>query len=400
MMYKYKKDFPIFKNTKFYNKDLVYLDNGATTQKPQIVIDEFAQFYENSNSNIYRGVYRLSEEATSLYEKARKDTAEFINAKENEIIFTKNTTESINLVVLSFARSILKKGDIVLLSVVEHHSNIVPWLILQKEIGFEIKYIDIDDSNFELSNIDSMLSLKPKIVSITHVSNVTGVENNIKEITKKAHDNGAIVIIDGAQSIPHKKIDVLDLDCDFFAFSAHKMLGPVGIGILFGKQKILESMQPIFGGGEMILSVEKDNCTFKSSPYKFEAGTINFADAIVFSKAIEYINSIGIDKVEEYICDLSAYTYKRLQEVDGIKIYGTKNSAGIYSFSIKNIHPHDIASFLDEDNIAIRAGHHCAQVLMKRLDVYALSRVSIYIYNDKPDIDKLVDSLSKISKLF
>ena len=399
-MYKYKKDFPIFKNTKFYTKDLVYLDNAATTQKPQIVIDEFAKFYENSNANIYRGLYRLSEEATSLYEKVRKDTADFINAGESQIIFTKNTTESINLVVLSFAKSILKKGDLVLLSVVEHHSNIVPWLILQKEVGFEIKYIDIDDSNFEFSDIDAMLSLNPKIVSITHVSNVTGVENNVKEITAKAHNNGAIVIIDAAQSIPHQKIDVVDLDCDFLAFSAHKMLGPIGVGVLFGKQELLDRMQPIFGGGEMILSVEKDSCTFKSSPYKFEAGTVNFADAIVFSKTLEYINSIGIDKIERYIKDLSSYTYKRLCQIDGIRIYGSENSAGIYSFSIKKIHPHDIASFLDEDNIAIRAGYHCAQVLMERLHVYALSRVSLYIYNDKSDIDKLTDSLSRISELF
>jgi cysteine desulfurase/selenocysteine lyase len=399
-MSRYKKDFPIFQNTKFYSKDLVYLDNSATTQKPQVVINEFSQFYENSNANIYRGVYRLSEEATSLYEKSRKDVADFIGAKENEIVFTKNTTESINLIVLSFARSILKKGDLVLLSIVEHHSNIVPWLILQKEIGFKIKYIDIDDTSFEFSNIDLLLSENPKIVSITHVSNVTGIENNIKEIANKAHRNGAIIIVDGAQSIPHKKIDVVDLDCDFFVFSAHKMLGPTGVGVLFGKQKFLDEMQPIFGGGEMILSVEQNNCSFKSTPYKFEAGTINFADTIVFSKSLEYISNIGISKIEKYIKDLSLYTYKRLQEVDGIKIYGLENTSGIYSFSIKKIHPHDIASFLDEDNIAIRAGHHCAQVLMERFEVYALCRVSIYIYNDKSDIDKLVDSLSKISRLF
>ncbi len=399
-MYKYKKDFPIFKNTKFYNKDLIYLDNSATTQKPQIVIDEYAKFYENFNANIYRGIYRLSEEATSMYEGARTSIAKFINAKSNEIVFTRNTTESLNLVVLSFAKSILKKNDLVVLSVVEHHSNIVPWLILQKEIGFRIEYIDINKESFELENIDKYLELKPKIVSITQVSNVTGVENNIKEIIRKAHLKGAFVIIDAAQSVPHKKIDVKDLDCDFLAFSAHKMLGPVGIGILFGKEDLLERMNPVLGGGEMILSVDQDSCTFKEAPFKFEAGTVNFADAIVFKKSIEYLDGIGMDNIEKYIKELSEYTYENLSKVNGLKIYGQKNNSGIYSFSLKAVHPHDIASFLDEDNIAIRAGHHCAQVLMNRFSVYALSRVSIYIYNTKQDIDNLCISLSKISDLF
>ncbi len=395
-----KKDFPIFKNTKFYGKNLVYLDNAATTQKPQIVIDEFSRFYENFNANVYRGIYRLSEEATSMYEGVREKSAKFINAKSNEIVFTRNTTESLNLVVYTFAKSILKKTDTVLLSLMEHHSNIVPWQILQKEIGFSIKYIDINKENFSLENVDSLLEIKPKIISLTYISNVLGTRNDIKDIVKKARKINAFVIVDAAQAAPHIQIDVKSLDCDFLTFSAHKMLGPTGVGILYGKEELLDKMPPLLGGGEMIISVDKNKSVYKNAPFKFEAGTVNFADTIVFGKSIDYINKVGMNKISLYIKELSFYLYENLVKINGIKIYGAKNDFGIYSFSIKNIHPHDIATFLDEENIAIRAGHHCAQPLMKELSVYALSRISLYFYNTQEDIDKVSLSLSKISDLF
>jgi cysteine desulfurase/selenocysteine lyase len=394
-----KKDFPIFKNTKFYNKDLVYLDNASTTQKPQIVIDEYKRFYENYNANIYRGIYRLSEEATALYEESRKRVAKFINADFEEIIFTRNTTESINLLIYTFAKKNLKKEDTILLSVMEHHSNIIPWLILQKEIGFSIEYLDIDE-NFNLKNLEIIEKIKPKIISLCYISNVLGVKNDIEKVIKLGRKNNSYIIIDAAQAVSHISVDVKKLDCDFLVFSAHKMLGPTGVGILFGKKDILDKMPPFLGGGEMILSVSKDEFISKDVPYKFEAGTQNFSDVVVFKKSIDYLESLGMKKIEKYIKDLSFYTYDKLSEVPGIKIYGNRNEFGIYSFSLKKIHSHDISSFLDEDNIAIRAGHHCAEVLMKNLKVNSLSRVSIYIYNDESDIDKLSESLKNISKLF
>ncbi len=400
-----KKNFPIFKNAKFQGsishgsgsqeKDFIYLDSSATTQKPQVVIDEIKKVYENYNANVFRGLYRISEEATSMYEETRKAVADFINAETSEIIFTKNTTESLNTVVYSFAKSILKKGDNVLLSEMEHHSNIVPWQILQKEIGFNILYLEVDKSG-QFTNLDLITQKEPKIVSVVHISNVLGVINDVKKITKMAKDVGSYVIIDGAQAVGHIGVDVKTIDCDFYAFSAHKMMGPTGVGVLYGRKELLDKMEPLYGGGEMILSVSKDSCTFKDAPYKFEAGTPNFVDIIAFRKSIEYINDLGISNIHKYIKDLSTYTHYQLSTLKEVEIYGDSRDTGIISFNISGVHPHDVATFLDEDNIAIRAGHHCAQVLMKKFNVQALSRVSLYIYNDKSDINALVKSLSKI----
>ncbi len=395
-----KKNFPIFKNAKFngsesLNKDFIYLDSSATTQKPQVVIDEIKKVYENYNANVFRGLYRISEESTEMYEKTRGAVAKFINANTSEIIFTKNTTESLNIVVYSFAKSLLKKGDIVLLSEMEHHSNIVPWQILQKEIGFSILYLEVDKTG-NFTNLDLMMEKKPKIVSITHISNVLGVINDVQKITKIAKSQGSYVIIDGAQAAGHISVDVKKIGCDFYAFSAHKMMGPTGVGILYGRKKLLDKMEPLYGGGEMILSVSKDSCTFKDAPYKFEAGTPNFVDVIAFRKSIEYINDLGVENTHKYIKDLSLYTHYQLSKLEEVEIYGDSHDTGIISFNIPGIHPHDIATFLDEDNIAIRAGHHCAQVLMRKFNVPALSRVSLYIYNDKSDINAFVKSLSRI----
>jgi cysteine desulfurase/selenocysteine lyase len=395
-----KKDFPIFKNAKFrgsgsQEKDFIYLDSSATTQKPRIVINEIKKVYENYNANVFRGLYRISEEATSMYEKTREDVATFINADPSEIIFTKNTTESLNMVIYSFAKSHLRKGDNVLLSEMEHHSNIVPWQILQKEIGFNILYLEVDKAG-NFTNLDLITEKKPKIVSIVHVSNVLGVINDVNKIIKMAKSQGSYVIIDGAQAAGHINVDVKNIDCDFYCFSAHKMMGPTGVGILYGKKELLDKMEPLYGGGEMILSVSKDSCTFKEAPYKFEAGTPNFVDVIAFRKSIEYINDLGVENIHKYIKDLSLYAHYQLSKLQGVEIYGNSKDTGIISFNIPGIHPHDIATFLDEDNIAIRAGHHCAQILMRKFNVQALSRASLYIYNDKSDVDAFVKSLSKI----
>ena len=395
----YKKDFPIFTNTKLNGSDLVYLDSAATTQKPQIVINKLKEFYENYNANIYRGIYNLSEEATALYENTRSRVADFLNVSSSEIVFTKGTTDGINFIVYTYAKNKLKKGDLVLLTEMEHHSNIVPWQILSKNIGFNIEYVPVSKEG-KLKDLDKFLEFKPKILSITHVSNVLGCVNDISYISRLAHKIGCTVIVDGAQAVSHMKIDIKSLGCDFYVFSAHKMFGPTGVGILYGKNEILSEIDPIFGGGEMISSVTKEFPVFKSSPFKFEPGTQNFADVSVFSSSIDYIDSIGINNISDYIKDLSSYAVKKLKGIKGLHVYGEGNLSGIISFDINGLHSHDIATLLNENNIAVRAGHHCAQILMSSLGVSSLTRCSLQIYNDRSDIDKLVYSLDKIVNYF
>ena len=396
---KIRSDFPVFND-----KTLVYLDNAATTQKPKQVIDTISDFYSHSYANVHRGIYNLSTKATEAYHNARIKAQNFINAEDwKSIVFTRGTTESINLVAYSWCKYNLQLGDEILITEMEHHSNIVPWQLLAREIGFKIKYIPLNENGtLELSNIDSLISKKTKLVSVIHQSNVFGTINPIKDIIRKSKAVGAINLIDAAQSIPHSKIDVQKLDCDLLAFSGHKMLGPTGIGILYGKTSILETMEPFMGGGDMISSVTMSESTWNDIPYKFEAGTPNIAQAVGLGGAIDYLNEIGLENIEEYLQELKDYALEQFRKVDGITIYGHNNteSGSVISFNLDGVHPHDLAQFLDHDNIAVRAGHHCAQPIMDKLRVSATIRASLYIYNTKEDIDLLCNSLEKTTKFF
>src|SRR3989338_5866373 len=374
-----RKDFPIF-NT---GKKLIYLDNAATSQKPSIVIDALHFFYSKSNANVHRGIYTLSEEATIKYEEAHKKVAGFINAKSfREIVFVRNTTEAINLVAYSWGRKNIAKGDVIILSQMEHHSNIVPWQLLAREKGAIIKYAEIDNrGKLRIESLESLLKGKVKLVAITQMSNVLGTINPVKKITSMAHKAGAIILIDGAQGVPHEPTDVQDIGCDFYAFSGHKMLGPTGVGVLYGKKEILNDMPPFLGGGDMIRSVSFEEARWNDLPWKFEAGTPAIAEGIALGVAIDYLKSLGMTK---------------------IKIYGhlAEERGGIVSFNLKDVHPHDVASVLSSENVAIRAGHHCAQPLHDRLGVSASSRASFYIYNTTDEIDDLVNGLKKARKIY
>ena len=403
-MKKLRKDFPIL-SQKVHGKPLVYLDSAATSQKPTSVIEALSQYYEAMNANIHRGIYALSEEATQAFEATRKKVACFIGAKEERsIIFTNNTTESINLVASSWGRKNIKAGDEILLTQMEHHSNIVPWQLLAQQQGATLKYIPVTaDGRLDLSSLDSLLSDRTKLLAVTHMSNVLGTINPIKDLVAKAHAKGILVLVDGAQSAPHFKIDVENLECDFYAFSAHKMLGPTGVGILYGKPQILESMPPFLGGGEMILEVHEDYATWKPIPYKFEAGTPNIGCVIAFAKAIDYLEKIGMDEVREHEKVLTQHALLVLQELEGIKIYGPKDvevRGGVISFTFSDIHPHDLGQLLDQEGIAIRAGHHCAQPLMRVLDVAATARASFYLYTTTEEIDFLAETLKKARRYF
>tara|TARA_Y100000590_G_C15650224_1_gene988443 strand:+ start:216 stop:1433 length:1218 start_codon:yes stop_codon:yes gene_type:complete len=395
---KIRKDFPIFQN----NPKLIFLDNSSTTQKPQKVIDAVSYYYENYNSNIHRGIYALAEKATEAYELVRNKVSNFIDSKErNAIVFTRGTTESINLVANSWGNT-LKPDDEILISEMEHHSNIIPWQLLSKRTGAKLSFIPIkNDGTIDLADFNSHITNKTRLVSIIHQSNVFGTINPIKKIIEIAHKKGALVLVDGAQSIPHQKVSVSDLDCDFFVFSGHKMLGPTGVGVLYGKPELLESMEPFMGGGEMIREVNKDMSTWNDIPWKFEAGTPNVAQVIGLGAAIDYIEKLTIEKISAYENELLIYAQSKLKEIRGITIFGdVENKGAIISFNIKNIHPHDIAHILDADGIAIRAGHHCAQLAMKHLNVSATNRVSFYIYNSFSEIDSLITSLNKAINLF
>ena len=396
----FKEDFPIFKN-----RDIAYLDSGATAQKPQIVIDAINNFYDKFNANPHRGAYTLSVEATAVYEDTRAKIAKFINAKHpEEIIFSKNASESLNLLAYSYGLDNLKKGDDVVISIMEHHSNLVPWQFVTQKTGSELKYMYINDE-FELSKeeIESKITDNTKIVGITHVSNVLGTINNVKEIIKYAHKKGAVVIVDASQSIPHMKIDVQDLDADFLAFSGHKMFAPLGIGVLYGKRELLNKMNPFLMGGDMIEYVYEQKTTFAPLPNKFEAGTQNVEGVVGLGAAIDYINSIGYDKIKEHDREIVEYAREKLSKLDYLDIYMTPNAenhSAVISFNIKGVHPHDVASILDSENVCVRSGNHCAQPLMRFLDIDSTCRASFYIYNTKEDVDRLVVGIEKAYKMF
>ena len=396
----FKSDFPIFQN-----RDITYLDSGATTQKPSYVIEKIDEFYKNMNANPHRGAYGLSIEATTAYEETRKKIADFIGAKSpEEIIFSKNASESLNLIAYSYGLNNLKGNDEVVLSIMEHHSNLVPWQYVTKKTNSVLKYMYINDE-FELSKeeIESKITSNTKIVAITHVSNVLGTINNVKEIIKYAHKKGAIVVVDGSQSIPHMKIDVKDLDADFFVFSGHKMFAPLGIGVLYGKKEILNKMNPFLMGGDMIEYVYEQETTFAPLPNKFEAGTQNVEGVIGLGAAIDYIQKIGYENIEKIESELVAYAREELQKLEFIKLYMPKDPnhhSSVVSFNIENVHPHDVASILDSNNVCVRSGNHCAQPLLRFLGIDSTCRASFSIYNTKQDIDTLVLSLKKAYNIF
>jgi len=401
--YELRNDFPIFRK-KINGKDLVYLDNASTTQKPYTVIDSITDFYSNYNSNIHRAVYQLAEEATKMYEQSREKIANFINARPEEIVFTRNTTESINLIAHSWARLNLKKDDGIAITELEHHSNIVPWQILSQEIGTRLEYVGIDENGFlDLEHmIELIASKKIKLVSLSHMSNVLGTIVPIERIIRIAHENGIPVIVDGAQSVPHMPVNVKNMDCDFLVFSAHKMLGPTGVGVLYAKKEYLEKMKPFLGGGDMIKEVFKFHTNYNEVPYKFEAGTPNIADVVGFGAAIEYLEKIGMENIRKHEIYLTDYALESMLSLKYATIYGPrdpKDRGGLISFNIADIHPHDLATIMNDHGIAIRSGHHCAQVLMQRLDVPATSRASFYIYNTKEEIDRFVNAIKEAGRI-
>ena len=399
-----RKHFPILQN-EINGHPLVYLDSAATSQKPQQVIDAISNYYENDNSNVHRGVHTLGNRATEAYEGARDKVRDFINAStREEVIFTRGTTTSINIVAQSYGRANVGEGDEIVITHMEHHSNIIPWQQLAKEKGAILKYVDLEqDGTLSLEKVREVITERTKIVSIMHVSNVLGTMNPIKEITEVAHANGAIMVVDGAQAAPHLKIDMQQLDCDFYAFSGHKMCGPTGIGVLYGKKGLLEKMEPVEFGGEMIDFVGLYESTWKELPWKFEGGTPIIAGAVGLGAAIDYLEEIGLDNIERHEHDLAAYAMKRMSEVEGLTIYGPldpEKRAGLVTFNLNDVHPHDLATVLDMNGIAVRAGHHCAQPLMKWLDVSATARASFYIYNTEEDVDRLVAGLRMAKEYF
>ena len=395
-----KKDFPILEQ-----KNIVYLDSGATTQKPIQVIKSIEEYYKNSNANPHRGAYSLSIEATEIYENARTKIAKFINAKsKEEIIFSKNATEVLNLIAYSYGMDNLKRNDDVVISIMEHHSNLVPWQKVAKVTGSKLNYMYINDE-FEISDdeIESKITNNTKIVGIAHVSNVLGTVNNVKKIINYAHKKGAIVVVDASQSIPHIKVDVQDLDADFLVFSGHKMLAPLGIGVLYGKKEILNKMTPFLMGGDMIEYVYEQETTFAPLPNKFEAGTQNVEGVIGLSAAIDYIERLGYEKIKEIEDDVVSYAIGQLSKLDYLDLYLTpnkENHSGVISFNIKGVHPHDVASILDSQGICVRSGNHCAQPLMRFLNIDSTCRASFYFYNSKDDVDKLVMALNKAYDMF
>jgi len=395
-----KKDFPIFKN-----REIAYLDSGATAQKPIQVIKSVEEFYEKNNANPHRGAYSLSIDATEVYENTRKKIAKFINARyAEEIIFSKNASESLNLIAYSYGLDNLKKDDEVVLSIMEHHSNLVPWQYVTQKTKSNLKYMYINDE-YEISEqeIKEKITGKTKIVGITHISNVLGTINKVKEIIKYAHKKGAIVIVDASQSIPHMKIDVQDLDADFLVFSGHKMLAPLGIGVLYGKKELLENMNPFLMGGDMIEYVYEQNTTFAALPNKFEAGTQNVEGVVGLGAAIDYIESIGYNKIQEIEDELISYARQELSKLEYLEMYMTpnkENHSSVISFNIKGLHPHDVASILDSNGVCVRSGNHCAQPLLRFLGMDSTCRASFYFYNDKEDVDKLVIALNKAYEMF
>ena len=399
---KIRKDFPILDQI-VNDEPLVYLDNAATTQKPKAVLEAVNRYYQEENANVHRGVHTLAERATASYEAARETVRRFINASSTkEVLFTRGTTTGLNWIG-RFAEEILEEGDEVLVSIMEHHSNILPWQEACQKTGAKLVYAYLKDGGLDLEDFREKLTDRTKFVSITHASNVLGVINPIQELAQLAHEKGAIVVVDGAQSVPHMKIDVQKLDADFFVFSGHKMAGPTGIGVLYGKEHYLNQMSPVEFGGEMIDFVYEQSATWKELPWKFEAGTPNMAGAIGLAAAIDYLEAIGMDAIEHHEQDLIAYVFPKLQAIEGLKIYGSQDLAkrsGVISFNLGDLHPHDLATALDYEGVAVRAGHHCAQPLIQYLEVPATARASFYLYNTKEDCDKLVEALIKTKEFF
>lgn len=400
-----RRDFPILER-KIRGRTLVYLDNAATTQKPRQVIDALVHYYEHYNANIHRGLHTLAEEATAAYERARVKAGRFVNAAdpEQEIIFTRNTTESLNLVANAWGRKFLKPGDEILFSAMEHHSNLVPWQMIALATGAKVRFIEIDDDGRLIwDDVLAKINERTRVVAITQMSNVLGTINPVREIAALAHRAGAIVVVDGAQSVPHMPVDVQELGCDFLAFSSHKMLGPTGVGVLYGTRAALNAMDPFLGGGEMIKRVTYESSTYADLPNKFEAGTPNIADVIALGAAIDYLEALGMDAIREHEIAITQYAIDRLSAVDGVTVYGPKDATdkgGAVTFNYRDIHPHDLSQVLDQYAVAIRAGHHCAQPLMRRLDVVATARASFYLYNRHDEVDALIEGIRASDRIF
>ncbi|KAB2934351.1 MAG: cysteine desulfurase [Leptonema illini] len=406
-MLDYKKirdDFPILKEL-MNGKPLVFLDSAASSQKPQRVIEAFADYYRCRNANIHRGAYRLSYEATDLYEGTRRKMAKFIGAPEPEsIIFTRNTTESINLIAYSYAMNNLREGDEIVVSELEHHSNLVPWMMAAKKTGAVLRHIPLtDDYRYDYSRLHEVLSDRTRIVSVAHMSNAVGTIHDLKRLGEAARSVNAIFAVDGAQGACHLPVDVQAIDCDFYSLSAHKMLGPTGVGVLYGRKKLLEKMEPFLGGGDMILTVSKDDFKPAPLPNKFEAGTPNIAGVVAFAVALEYLKQVGLENIHEHEMALTSYALEEMKKVPGIRLFGTEHMqerGGVLSFLIDGVHPHDIGSILDEEGIAIRAGHHCCEPFMKREGLPGTARASFYLYNGPEDVDALVLGLKKVASIF
>ncbi|MFF2091967.1 cysteine desulfurase [Paenibacillus sp. NPDC058174] len=397
-----REHFPIL-HQEINGHPLVYLDSAASSQKPRSVIDAVSRYYEQDHANVHRGVHTLGSRATDAYEGAREKVAKFLNAAApEEIIFTRGTTTALNLVASSYARSVCKEGDEIVITPMEHHANLIPWQQAAKATGATLKYIPLQpDGTISLADVEATVTANTKVVAVTYVSNVLGGVNPIKEITAIAHRNGAVMVVDGAQSTPHKKVDVQDIDCDFYALSGHKMCGPTGIGALYGKKSLLSNMEPIEFGGEMIDTVDLYESTWKDIPYRFEGGTPIIAGAVGLGAAIDFLEQIGMDEIDQHEKRLAAYAYDRLSTIDGVTIYGPKeNRVGLITFNVDDIHPHDVSTVLDAEGIAIRAGHHCCQPLMRWLNVSSTARASFYLYNTEEEIDRLVDGLLKTKEFF
>lgn len=398
-----RKDFPILDRT-IGGKPLIYLDNAATSQKPRQVIDAISNYYSHYNANIHRGIHTLSEEATDAYEGAREKIRAFINAPESrEVIFTRNATEAINLVMYSWGRKNIQAGDEIVLSAMEHHSNLVPWQMLAKEKGAKLVFVELtQDGKLDMESARNVIGEKTKLVSLTLMSNVLGCIVPIKELAELAHKHGALILVDGAQGVPHLPVDVQDLNCDFLAFSFHKMLGPTGVGILWGRAKLLEEMPPFMGGGDMIASVSRERSLYNQLPWKFEAGTPNIADVIAAGTAIDYLNKLGMENVRRHEMEITGYALKRLLEFSNVSIYGPADVAergGVVAFNVRGVHPHDLGHILSEQGIAVRAGHHCCQPLMRLYDLMGTARASFYIYNTEEEVDIFVQALQKAEKV-